>query len=80
VYKHVKGHQNHTYLTVLAFVAWLNIKADLLAKGQINVTFPVKHSYCLLHESWFLKVNGQWIAKHPKQALCHAINSLLAQY
>jgi len=48
----VKGHQDTGYPTVLTRDAWLNIKADLLAKNKLAQPFVSPARYRLPGNPW----------------------------
>ena len=64
-FTYVKGHQAGHHQTILSCKAWLNIKADLLAKSQINLTLCKQVASRLLLEPWYLAIVIQ-NSEHPK--------------
>jgi len=66
VFSHIKGHQNTMHLIVLSWAAWLNIKANLLAKAKVDPACPKKAQYKQAYKSWHVAICGQCIAKQHK--------------
>jgi len=77
-YTHIKGHQDKGHPTALSWMAWLNIKADLIVKSHIDHTHQAKLDYWLPYKPWHLEISGKQTAKNPKLALHKALNSLPA--
>jgi len=60
---YVKGHQDGKTPTILSQDAWLNIKADLLAKATVNLEHHSPTQYRLLGEGWICCINQQRVVK-----------------
>jgi len=73
---HVKGHQDSTIPTVLAHDAWLNIKADLLAKAAVKPAHPSPTQYHLPGEGWFCSINQLRVVKQLAETLRNQINDV----
>jgi len=48
----VKGHQDMGYPTALTRDAWLNVKANLLAKNKLSKPYAGPVQYCLPGNPW----------------------------
>jgi len=78
-FQHIKGHQDKGHPMVLSRKAWLNIKADLLAKACITPLYHGQIVYRLPYEPWHLEIASRRSTKHPKQDLRKAMNGPLAR-
>ncbi len=58
-----KGHQDGKLITVLPCHAWLNIKANLLAKSKVDTTYCRPTQYYLPGEGWVCSIGPHWIIK-----------------
>jgi len=75
---HVKGHQDGQMPTVLSRDAWLNIKADLLAKATVNPRYTGPTPYQLLGKDWICYINQKCIIKQLVETIHVHINGVLA--
>jgi len=66
---HIKRHQDKGYPTVLSREAWLNIKADLMAKSHINNRTPKHPNLPLPFELWRLLINNKKVAQQHHRAI-----------
>jgi len=74
VLEHMKGHQDAKETTALTRAAWLNIKADLRAKGCMAPSWVGPLHFQLPFEPWVVEHEGRWIVKILKKAIWDACN------
>jgi len=60
-------------------VAWLNIKADSLAKARIEDAFNGPTSYQIPHANWQVEIGGKWVVKNLKKRIWDACNGPIAK-
>jgi len=77
-FQHVKGHQDKGYPTVLQQDAWLNIKADLLAKASIVKEKKEQEIHPLPFEPWVLTISNRRIVKNHKWEIRWVLNGPVA--
>jgi len=74
----VHGHQDNGSPTALTHDAWLNIKANLLAKAKAAIPFTGPSAFKLPGNSWGCYVEQQYVATQLPMALKKLINGQVA--
>jgi len=73
---HVKGHQDCHTPMVLSRDAWLNIKADILAKAAVNPEYQGPEHYHLPGEGWTCSINHRRIVTQLADRIRNQINDV----
>jgi len=66
----VKGHQDMGKPMILSWDAWLNVKADALAKAKVAIPYTGPVHYKLLGNVWACYTGNQWVVKQFDGMLC----------
>jgi len=73
-WNHIKGHQDGKLTTALPQDAWLNVKANLLAKAKVDPAYCRPAKYQLPGEGWICYIGSQHIVKQLSATLCAHVN------
>ena len=76
----VKGQQDVGHPTVLSHKAWWTLKWTCWSRVKLTPLYQAKQHLrcCLSHDPWWL--SNKKIVKHPKWAMCLALNGLPKWY
>jgi len=70
----VWGHQDNGHPTILTQDAWLNVKANLLAKAKVSAAFMSPSHFKLPSNCWGCYTGNKCIVAQLQPSLCQFIN------